>query len=97
MTSIAVESIRAALPAALARALETQLGVWHRDERHDLTAAEAVLARAVTHDRTDPTALQMLASLRRSRPSAALVETSLPSAVLAARSSTYSSSIVSPK
>ena len=67
----------AELPVALARAIDTRLGVWHRDRRGDRAAAEASLARAIARDPSDPVALRMLADLRRDRPDAALVQTLL--------------------
>ncbi|MFO0601904.1 MAG: tetratricopeptide repeat protein [Polyangiales bacterium] len=66
-----------ALPAALARDVDTRLGVWHRDRRGDRASAEAAFARAISRDPRDPRALRMLAELRRDRPDGALVETLL--------------------
>lgn len=66
-----------AIEAPLARALEAQVAVWHRDRREDADAAEAALRRAVAHDRHDTGTLRMLVSLQRRDPSAALVETLL--------------------
>lgn len=65
----------AGLQSALARALEAQLGVWHRDRRDDRDAAVAALLRAVAHDASEPETLRMLADLQRARPDRTLVET----------------------
>ncbi len=67
----------AALPASLARALETQVAAWHRDRREDMTSAEAALRRAVVHDPADTDTLRMLVGIQRETPSDALVATLL--------------------
>lgn len=69
------EFAEAPLQPSLARALEAQLGVWHRDRRDDREAAVAALLRAVQHDASEPETLRMLADLQRARPDRALVDT----------------------
>lgn len=76
LTALLEETLAEAAPQpALARALEAQVGVWHRDRRGDLAAAEASLARAVAHDKGEPDTLRMLADLQRAHPGLALVDT----------------------
>ncbi|HVU02621.1 MAG TPA: tetratricopeptide repeat protein [Polyangiaceae bacterium] len=80
------QAATAALETVLARSnsedpgvlhdLERKLAIWHRDERDDADAAEAVLKRAVSH-KTDPETLRMLADLERRSPGRPLVETLL--------------------
>jgi len=65
------------LPPAVARDLETQIAVWHRDRRHDADAAEAALLRAVDHDGAHEATLRMLADLQRRAPGKPLLETLL--------------------
>ncbi|MEZ4406389.1 MAG: tetratricopeptide repeat protein [Polyangiales bacterium] len=62
-------------PASLARALETSIGVWHRDRRSDDEAAEARLRVAVSHDGGDAPTLSMLADLQRRAPGQSLIDT----------------------
>jgi tetratricopeptide (TPR) repeat protein len=72
------EATRDAAPdAAIARDLEAQIAVWHRDRRQDTLAAEAALVRAVAHDGAHAPTLRMLASIQRGRPSSSLVGTLL--------------------
>ncbi len=78
LTALLEESIQESVPqAALACVLETQVGVWHRDRRDDLAAAEAALLRAVARDRSEPETLRMLADLQRAQPGRALIDTLL--------------------
>src|SRR5205085_11937373 len=65
------------LVPAVARQLETQIALWHRDQRNDLEAAEAALLRAVGHDSSDAATLEMLRQLQRRAPDRALVTTLL--------------------
>jgi tetratricopeptide (TPR) repeat protein len=65
------------LPPALARDIDAQLGIWHRDHRGDREAAATAFVRAVARDPRDPRPLRMLADLRRDHPDRHLVETLL--------------------
>jgi tetratricopeptide (TPR) repeat protein len=63
------------LTPALARELYTRVGIWHRDNRNDRTAAEAALLHAVGRDGSDQETFRILADLQRHTPSVALVNT----------------------
>ncbi|MBX7197687.1 MAG: hypothetical protein K1X94_36915, partial [Sandaracinaceae bacterium] len=63
------------LQPAVARELETQIAVWHRDRRQDAARAERALLRAVAQDETEAETLRMLAVLQRKHPDAALLDT----------------------
>lgn len=65
------------LSPAVAHALETRLGVWHRDRNADPAAAERAFLRAVKHDETNAETLRMLAELQRGAPGRPLVDTLL--------------------
>src|SRR5262249_12543222 len=65
------------LPAALARDVEAQIAVWHRDRRGDPDAAESAYARALGHDPTNAELLVELAKLQRRAKGRPLVESLL--------------------
>ncbi|HZF52722.1 MAG TPA: tetratricopeptide repeat protein, partial [Polyangiaceae bacterium] len=65
------------LTPAVAHALETRLGVWHRDRNNDAAAAERAFLRAVKHDEANAETLRMLADLQRGAPGRPLVDTLL--------------------
>ncbi|HWL85975.1 MAG TPA: tetratricopeptide repeat protein, partial [Polyangiaceae bacterium] len=65
------------LVAHLARDLEARLAAWHRDRRGDPEAAEAALARALSHDPLNPEILAALAQLQRRAKGRPLVESLL--------------------
>jgi tetratricopeptide (TPR) repeat protein len=78
-TSVAEATVAEAtdLSSAVAHALETRLGVWHRDRNGDAAAAERAFLRAVKHDETNAETLRMLADLQRGSPGRPLVDTLL--------------------
>ncbi|MFO0661438.1 MAG: hypothetical protein U0165_16640, partial [Polyangiaceae bacterium] len=57
--------------------IERQIGLWHRDRRSDLDAAEASMHRAVAAQPERLDTLRLLASLQRRSPGLPLVETLL--------------------
>jgi len=63
------------LSPMVARELESQIAIWHRDRRQDPARAERALLRAVAHDSSDPETVRMLAVLQRKHPDAALLDT----------------------
>ncbi len=71
------DAATAPVPSSVARALEAQIGVWHRDRRNDLARAEAAFSRAIAHDPGDAETLRQLAVLQRGRPDARLLDTLL--------------------
>lgn len=64
------------LPPEVAHAVNRELGIWHRDKRHDAAAAEKVLRAAVAAVH-DADTLRMLAELQRVHPGVPLVRTLL--------------------
>lgn len=78
-TSIAEATLVEAtdLSPAVAHALETRIGVWHRDRNADPAAAERAFLRAVKHDEGNAETLRMLADLQRGAPGRPLVDTLL--------------------
>lgn len=73
----ALAARRAELAPAVARALEAQVGIFHRDRRNDAARAEAAFERAIAHDPADAETLRMQAVLQRGRPDARLLDTLL--------------------
>lgn len=76
LTALEAAASRAvSLAAPLARELEAQIAIWHRDRRDDAARAEKAFLRAVAHDKTDPDTLRALAVLQRRHPDQALLDT----------------------
>ncbi|HEY8076262.1 MAG TPA: tetratricopeptide repeat protein, partial [Labilithrix sp.] len=65
------------LAPGLARDIEAQIALWHRDRRGDPDAAESAFARALAHDPTNAQILSELAALQRRGKGRPLVDSLL--------------------